>query len=141
MTQNLVKKVKVAVYGSLRKGLHNHSLINGETFLGMFESDAIYSLVDLGSFPGLLKDGNTSIVMEVYEVDAEKLRRLDQLEGYVGPGEKNHYNREKIITPFGEVYGYFYNNSSDLIKSMIIEGGDWTDYYRTKSVRNAVQNA
>jgi len=138
MTENLVKKVKVAVYGSLRKGLHNHSLLNGETFVGQFETDPEFSLVDLGSFPGLLKDGNTAVLMEVYEVDATKLKRLDGLEGYRGKNSNNFYNREKIESPFGPLFTYFYNKNSELIKANIISTGDWTDYVRTKKIRSFI---
>lgn len=138
MAQNLVKKVKVAVYGSLRKGLHNHRLLQGEKFVGQFETDPLYSLIDLGSFPGLLKDGNTAVLMEVFEVNADKLKKLDSLEGYHGKGENNFYNREKIESPFGELYTYFYNRSSDLIKSKAIENGDWSDYVKTKKIRQFI---
>ncbi|MGK2861903.1 MAG: gamma-glutamylcyclotransferase family protein [Chitinophagaceae bacterium] len=137
MVKNLAKNIKVAVYGSLRKGLHNHPIIKDQKYLGQYETDPLYNLLDLGSFPGLLKNGNTSVIMEVYEVDATCLKRLDTLEGYRGKNESNHYNREKIQSPFGEVYTYFYNGtrSEPFLKENCVDMGDWKDYLETRSVR------
>lgn len=141
MTKDLVKKVKVAVYGSLRQGLHNHRLLEGDTYIGQFETEPIYSLIDLGSYPGLLKNGNTPIIMEVYEVDAEKLSRLDSLEGYRGKDvPSNFYNREKIDSPYGRIFVYFYNKNSDYIRSLAIETGDWKDYRETKNIRATIKS-
>lgn len=136
MTNTLKKKVKVAVYGSLRKDLYNHGWLKGAEFIGQYETEPEYCLIDCGAFPGLLKNGTTSVVMEVYEVDAEHLRRIDSLEGYHGVGQKNHYNREKIKSPFGEVYTYFYYNQSEMIRAKAIETGDWVDYVRTSKINS-----
>jgi len=127
----------VAVYGSLRKGHGNFEyLLKGEEFIGQFETEPIYTLLDLGSFPGLVKAGGTSVVMEVFDVDAEKLKKLDGLEGYYGVAEKktNHYNREKIDSPFGPVSTYFYNKMKKKEAYRIVPDGDWTDYNKTKQV-------
>lgn len=128
----------VAVYGSLRKGHGNYEhLLKEEKFIGQFETEPLYTLLDLGSFPGLIKNGGTSVVMEVFDIDEKILKRLDRLEGYYGVNEKkNMYDREKIESPFGIVTIYFYNIPIKIkIKDYrIVPGGDWTDYYKSKQI-------
>lgn len=133
------RKIRVAVYGSLRKGLRNYEYHLGQSnYLGQFKTEAIYNLHSLGGFPGLKENGNTSVVMEVYEVTEEEARRIDGLEGYT-PGEKAYfYDKKEIETPWGTASVYTYVN--ELPKSSIVESGDWKefkskalDYY---SVRN-----
>lgn len=136
--KNLLKEVLVAVYGSLREGLHNYPCLNGSELMGQYETEPIYTMISLGGYPGVLKEGSTSIVMEVYKVDAKTLVRLDNLEGYRGPGKNNFYNREKISTPFGDAYTYFYNADSPLMRAKAIETGDWVDYVRSKSLASLI---
>jgi gamma-glutamylaminecyclotransferase len=79
-----VNKFLVFVYGSLKKGFHNHRLLEtGQAiFKGTAESVAPeYAMVDLGSFPGLI-DGKQRVTGELYEVDAHTFHRLDSLEGH-----------------------------------------------------------
>ena len=71
---------KIAVYGSLRKDLGNNPILFGSNFLGEFQTEPIFSLYDLGWYPGLKPNGNTSIKMEVYEVSEIISKRVDQLE-------------------------------------------------------------
>jgi gamma-glutamylcyclotransferase (GGCT)/AIG2-like uncharacterized protein YtfP len=136
METNLKKTVKVAVYGSLRKGLGNSGLLNTSKQIGRFETEPIYTMLDLGSFPGLIKNGTTSVIVEVYEVSADILRRLDQLEGFRGSNETNNfYNREKIETPYGEAYIYLLNRKN-MGNTSIVKSGDWIDYIQAKQVRS-----
>jgi gamma-glutamylcyclotransferase (GGCT)/AIG2-like uncharacterized protein YtfP len=131
--------MQVAVYGSLRKGLGNHDLLKDSKFIGQFETDHIYNLLDLGNFPGLTKGGSTSVIMEVYKINAHTLTRLDNLEGYVAKTpEHSFYIREKISSPLGQVSTYFLNRkyNEDRIKMKNVDSGDWTDYYKTTKHSN-----
>ena len=119
--------MKVAVYGSLRKGLGNSALLNGAKYLGDDVTAPEYTMVSLGFFPGIIKGGETSVVVEVYEINEEKLRSLDMLEGYHGEDTHNFYNREVITLPkFGEAY--IYTLPSDYGDHTVVENGDWKDY-------------
>lgn len=131
----VAQKTLVAVYGSLRESLGNHHLIHKYKKVGQFDTDPIYSLYDLGAFPGLKEGGDTSVVMEIYEVDDFGLNRLNQLEGY-DPGSENNsfYDRKEIDSPFGKCYAYFY--VPEVSEERKVENGDWTDHYRTKIVKN-----
>lgn len=116
----------VAVYGSLLSGLYNHDrhLKNAE-LIGQFQSEPVYNLYDLRSFPGLTKGGNTSVTMEIYDVNDVELSNLDRLEGY-NPNnpENSFYTRELIQTPYGEAFCYFYNHNLNE-KVGTIKHGNW----------------
>lgn len=128
MSKNLV-----AVYGSLRSGMGNyrHFLDNNEsTLIGSFETDPIYTMISFGGFPGLFKEGETSVVAEVFEVSDRVFSRLDMLEGYdESDPDSSMYKREKINTPHGEAWIYFYNgNRSKINEDNIVKEGDWVKY-------------
>ena len=117
------KKQLICCYGTLRKGFGNHRLLKNARYLGTFNSEPIYNLHDLGGFPGLKHDGNTSVVMEVYKVTPEEAYNVDCLEGY-DPNEKpTFYDKEIIETPFGKAGVYIYVNNLD--DCPLVESGDY----------------
>ena len=119
-----MKKYLVAVYGSLRSGMGNHQYyLSSSEYKGTFSTEPEYTLHSLQWYPGLKLNGNTSVVMEVYEVDEDTLKNLNRLEGYC-PGEKStFYDRIEINTPWGKAFTYIYVN--ELSKDSIVESGDW----------------
>ena len=70
------------MYGSLLRGLRNHRLLERSRFIAADRTRPAFSLRDLGSFPGMVAGGTTSVIGEVWEVDAATLTRLDRLEGH-----------------------------------------------------------
>lgn len=70
----------VFVYGSLKNGRYNHSVLGNSTHVGDAWTTSEYLLVDIGHFPGLL-DGDNTVYGEIYRVDADIHKRLDRLEG------------------------------------------------------------
>jgi gamma-glutamylcyclotransferase (GGCT)/AIG2-like uncharacterized protein YtfP len=110
---------KVFVYGTLKKGHGNHRLLEGSKLLGNVITKPMFTMVSLGGFPGVLLEGSTPIVGEVYEVDEVTMQHLDYLEGY-----PNFYDRTQIHTEHGSAWMYFlgptYKDSHD-----IVEDGDW----------------
>ena len=122
-----MKKYLVGVYGSLRKSMSNYQYyLSSSEYKGTFSTEPEYTLHSLSYYPGLKLDGNTSIVMEVYEVDEETLKNLNRLEGY-RPGETStFYDRIKINTPWGKAFTYIYVNK--LSKESIVESGDWVGF-------------
>ena len=119
--------ILVAVYGSLVSQMHNHNYyLSDSKLLGKFNTEPEYTLHSLGSFPGLKLNGNTSIVMEVYEVDKGTLKRLNQLEGYYPEETPTFYDRIEIDTPWGKAFTYIYVNP--LSKDSVVESGDWKKY-------------
>lgn len=122
-----MKKYLVSVYGSLRSGMGNHHYyLSNSNYKGTFPTEPEYTLHSLSAYPGLKLNGNTSVVMEVYEVDEDTLKNLNRLEGY-RPGEKaSFYDRIEINTPWGKAFTYIYVN--ELSKDSIVESGDWCEF-------------
>lgn len=122
-----MKKHLVSVYGSLRSGMSNYQYyLSNSEYKGTFTTEPEYTLHSLSHYPGLKLNGNTSVVMEVYEVDEKTLETLNRLEGY-RPGEKSSfYDRIEINTPWGKAFTYIYVN--ELSKDSIVESGDWVKY-------------
>jgi gamma-glutamylcyclotransferase (GGCT)/AIG2-like uncharacterized protein YtfP len=101
----------VFVYGSLLAGEGNHRVLRGARLLGPAKTPQEFSMFSLGSFPGVVRGGETAIVGEVYEVDAATLAGLDQLEGH-----PRFYRRTPLrLDDHGEVETY-------LLTSAQVEG-------------------
>lgn len=134
-----MKKYLVGVYGSLRKSMSNHQYyLSDSEYKGTFSTEPEYTLHSLQWYPGLKLNGNTSVVMEVYEVDEDTLKSLNQLEGY-RPGEKStFYDRIEINTPWGKAFTYIYVN--ELSKDSIVESGDWVMYKNEQKSWSSVTN-
>lgn len=75
----------VFVYGSLKRGFPLHPHLAGAEFIADAKTHSIYFLVDCGQYPGLRHATNQqlglSIVGEIFQVDAETLALLDEVEG------------------------------------------------------------
>jgi gamma-glutamylcyclotransferase (GGCT)/AIG2-like uncharacterized protein YtfP len=108
---------RIAVYGSLKKGLHNHKLLESSRFV----KDTYvrgFNMYSLGSFPCVVpnEDGSGSITVEVYDVTDEVLVNLDRLEGY-----PRFYDRDTFYTKCGlpvlMYYMHDHRSSDDLVSS------------------------
>ena len=72
----------IFVYGSLKRGHGLHHLLEGQVFRGSATTYPRYRIFDLGSYPGLVDwPEGLAVQGEVYEVDTECLKRLDEAEG------------------------------------------------------------
>lgn len=114
--------MRVAVYGSLKKGLHNHMLLRNAELVG---EDILrgWDMYSLGGFPGV-KQGEGAICVEVYDVNEEELQDLDYLEGYYPDNpERGLYNRVRVSTSCGEAFLYTYNG--EVAKHNQVVGGNW----------------
>ncbi len=72
--------VDVFVYGTLRRGETAHHLLAKGTWVGEALTDAAFTLVDLGAWPGLLAGGRTRVVGEVFRINPGLLPALDAYE-------------------------------------------------------------
>lgn len=113
----------IAVYGTLRKGFGNHALIKNAEYKGTFTTDPIYNLHNLGGFPGLKKNGNISIMMEVYSVNETEAYAVDCLEGYNPMEKPTFYDKEFIETPWGKAGVYIYVNNLNGVP--LVKSGDY----------------
>lgn len=129
-------KIKVAVYGNLRKGLKDHdTYLDKSKSLGSFISHPIYTLANFEKSCGLIEGGYTSVKMEVYEIDFATLDNIDlELGYYEKEPELGLYNRKTIVTPYGNAIAYFYNPMTT--EAIVpIEIGDWKEYLDIESRR------
>lgn len=72
------------VYGTLKQGYINHSLLYSSIFLGKVETVERYVLTDIG-LPILIDyqgDNSRNIEGELYFISTETLNRIDFLEGH-----------------------------------------------------------
>ena len=106
------EKTRIFVYGSLLEGLGNHGFLVDQELVSEATTKASYTLIDLGSFPGLLEGGNTAVKGELYDVTESGMRRVNGLEGVDEDYPKRGlYRRENIEMDDGSVaIGYIYNN-------------------------------
>lgn len=115
---------KVAVYGSLRKGLHNHRLLTTSEMIGTDELEN-FSMFSLGPFPFITpEEAENKIAVEVYEVNEEVFASLDRLEGY-----PSFYNRQEVDTKHGKCWIYFMEKDTSYGKHIPVESGDWKEFY------------
>lgn len=101
----------IAVYGTLKKGNHNHYLLNGSKYLGKEVING-FLMYSLGGFPCVVKNNNKSIHCEIYEVDDKTLSNIYRLEGYSGErnSSENWYDTVDVETKFGLAELFYFKN-------------------------------
>ena len=114
---------RVFVYGSLKRGYVLHALLQGQLCLGKAVAEPLYRMFDLGSYPGLVEwPEGLAIRGEVYQVDFECLRRLDEAEGV----DQRLYVRRKISLQGefenGDVHAWFWLNAVQGLRDC---GAEW----------------
>jgi gamma-glutamylcyclotransferase (GGCT)/AIG2-like uncharacterized protein YtfP len=74
----------IAVYGSLKKGLHNDWGTRDGKFLGtVITSGEMYSV---GTYPVLMENGKKQYEMELYDISEEMYKQIHRMEigaGYI----------------------------------------------------------
>ncbi len=121
-----MKKHLIFVYGSLRSG--GAGAMSARFPDAKFVADARVSgtLYDLGPYPGLLvNDSNSAVIGEVYEVDDELLKALDEFEA-----TSNYLRKQVEISPGDEskmCWTYEPDPAFYRLRE-IIDSGDWIDY-------------
>lgn len=97
------------VYGTLMRGGCRAGALVGQRFVGEASTEPRYRMVNCGTYPGLLEASpGRSIYGEVWEVKADCLPRLDEVEGV----HLGLYERRPVWLrhPFADrpVEAYFY---------------------------------
>lgn len=125
----------VFVYGTLRFGERNHRLLEGAKRIAAIAT-VQGDLIDTGAgYPALILGSQHLVAGEIYEVDDECLVRLDELEGYHGPGHPhNHYERVvvEMRTDTGMYEGWTYIYNQPVAERAIIPHGEWKLYNMKK---------
>jgi gamma-glutamylcyclotransferase (GGCT)/AIG2-like uncharacterized protein YtfP len=118
------EKTLVGVYGSLLKGLGNHRLLSDAEFVNQAVLPPEYGMVSLGGFPGVYKDGDSNILLELYLVDGDELRNLDRLEG-----NGYFYTREIVETEGGDTPWVYLLPKSEYDNNTAVPRGDWRKFH------------
>lgn len=120
-------KSHLFVYGTARKGFHNHHYLDGARYIGRARTKENYALY-ADTIPYLVKDPVCQVKGELYEVGDAILTRMDILEG-----EPDFYFRllDTVILddPTGNgkehpAYIYFFPRKT----GTLIPSGDYADY-------------
>ena len=96
------------IYGTLLRGRSNYdAYLSDSPYLGKAELDG-YALYDLGNYPGMIPCPGELVRGELYEINPDTIKRIDQLEGegelYLRKTVSVRYdNGEKL---FAEAYIY-----------------------------------
>lgn len=126
-------RIKVFVYGSLRSGESNHSVLTNhgaELVSYSMETDGLWTMLDTGSgFPAVIPGDTATVFGEVYAVTPTGLAALDQLEGY-RPGKASLYDRKTVTLHDGsKALFYFMAGKADWMRrAEVVTHGDWTVY-------------
>jgi len=70
------------VYGTLKRGLHNHFRMADQEYLGDVVTEPRYRVYDLGPYPGLVTDAANGLAVtgELWAVNERCLAELDAFE-------------------------------------------------------------
>ena len=120
-------KTRVFVYGALRKGASNAWRMDTAEWLG--RATVRGTLVKVDWYPGLVLTGSTVIQGEVYAVDEETLRKLDEFEG-VGREDTRNDEYQRVSTTVklvdgGELECQIYEWQLGTKDYVEVENGDW----------------
>jgi gamma-glutamylcyclotransferase (GGCT)/AIG2-like uncharacterized protein YtfP len=121
----------VFVYGTLRRGGAGAMSLRFPGTKFVAEARVGGGLYDMGAYPGLLHgESDSSVVGEVYEVDEEILRELDDFEA------SSHYLRRRVEISLGtdEKTCWVYEPDPEFhSRRTLITSGDWVEYAKTKT--------
>ncbi|RAL26702.1 gamma-glutamylcyclotransferase family protein [Thermoflavimicrobium daqui] len=122
------------VYGSLRKGMKYHHLLQGAKLitLSAWIRGLLYDTRQ--GYPGLTP-GNGHVIGEIYHINKQILKRVDQLEDYYGPQDpRNLYERNELYVntkEYGKIRSFVYTYKMEQWlkqKGIYITEGDWVQY-------------
>ena len=119
-----MKKVKLFVYGSLMTDMSNNYILGESTLLKKeVNTRGEYTMINMGAFPAIIKEGSRKIKGEVYDIDQKTLKRVDFLEGH-----PYFYKRQQIELENGEeVVAYLLNDELENHEKDIVKTGDWRE--------------
>lgn len=126
---------KLFVYGSLRKGYHNHHYLDGKAiYLGTYYIKGNLYEINGKNYPALVKDDNVYTVGELYDVLVD-FKQMDEMENY-NPNniEKSEYIRtiedvyDENLQKVESAYIYLYNTNLKDTLGKQIENNDFKNF-------------
>ena len=113
-------RVRLFVYGTLKRGFVREDLMAGATFECRATTQRGYALHDLGAYPALVAATEGTVIGEVYWVDAEHLVALDRYEGC-----PELYRRESIVLDDGSRAEAYVMSAARVRDCPRIDGGEF----------------
>jgi gamma-glutamylcyclotransferase (GGCT)/AIG2-like uncharacterized protein YtfP/cation transport regulator ChaC len=132
---NMKRNLYVFVYGTLRQGEGNHHLLLGADLIAE-QSWTYGKMYDTGNgYPAIKQFNSQKVYGEIFAINENELRRLDELEGFDEGRRDNLYDRviQKIYTDTGEIEAFVYVASHDRLLATSISSGDWKVYQLLKN--------
>ena len=133
------KKFLIGFYDDYRKeGTLNSSLDKAHCkLIGSYSTEPIYNMYDVDGdamFCVVETNGNTSVKIEVWEIDETTLDLIEKNYSYYPQFEEypQDYKKVDILSPFGEIVMYF--TSIFQRKENLIIDGDWIEYLNYKKI-------
>lgn len=111
---------KLFVYGTLKTGQANHSLL-----IGRKGTQAIAPHIELHAGPDdpFAVRGSGSSKGEVYDINAEILQKIDELEGHP---DDYHRSLTQVILANGQItQAWIYLNENKAFLYPLVPEGDW----------------
>lgn len=126
-------KYKVAVYGSLRKGLYNHYLMSHSDFIKTVSVEVPFKMISMSDrFPALIPTKeNNLVIFELYKIDDKTARNLDILEGY-----PDFYSKKYIKIEDEDYLVYYLSPLKITNEEEVVKSGDWTEFKHKKLSTN-----
>ena len=112
------QKERIAVYGSLRKGMYNYRFFeNGMTYIKTTQIEG-FDLYSLGAYPYVVK-GNGNLIVDIMEVTPQTKQSIDLME--LGAG----YQSSILTIDDQPTTIYIFNQP---INDAIVEHVDWVKH-------------
>jgi len=130
------KKFLIGLYDDYRKNGSLNDMLSKASckLIGTYSTEPIYNMynVEEDDCCVIEIDGNTSIKVEVWEVNETNLNKIERSYNYYPDFEEypQDYKKETVLSPFGEITIYFTNIVQ--LKENIITNGDWIEYLNYK---------
>jgi len=118
MGEETASITRLFVYGSLLRGESSHALMADAVFVESAQTEPRFTLVNLGSYPGMADIGSGVIHGEVYLVKTSHLARLDEHEGA-------QYTRRTVTLQKSKPALAYVWNGGRFDASQTIASGDW----------------
>jgi gamma-glutamylcyclotransferase (GGCT)/AIG2-like uncharacterized protein YtfP len=114
------QKYNLFVYGSLLPGERDHELLTAARHIGPARTPPEYYLVELNTFPALVRGGRIEVKGELYELDSATLLAVDF--------RKEHpvlFKRETIRLAGGELAEAYLMTLDQVRGRRRLSSGDW----------------
>lgn len=131
------KDMTFFIYGSIRKGMHNHRFVENQKSIGNAVVNG-YTLYSLVSYPAIVKSGDEKdvVVGELYQfVDEHEMNQVHSMETCSGYELK----QETAIVENGNkipVVLYVFKHGEHLDENKIVKSGDWVTFFNENTIRN-----